>query len=138
MLRVLKTEDFQKLGWVSNFCENFFNSLIWLSPIWCLCIYVGPLWQFELVLRHISSCSCIFLFFFINCCMLGVWQNVRVTFFGCIELKWVSLPKFSLFELVSHALDVFNSLCSQIPCLVHTVHTLGISRHTSCTSSYIH
>ena len=59
MLRVLKTEDFQKLGWVSNFCEKFFNSLIWLSPIWCLCIYVGPLWQFEHVLRQISLCSCI-------------------------------------------------------------------------------
>ena len=64
VLRVLKIGDFQKLGWVSNFCEKFFNSLIGLSPIWCLCICVGPLWQFELVLRHISSCSCIFYCFY--------------------------------------------------------------------------
>ena len=138
MLRVLKNGDFRKFGWVSKFCEIFFNSLIGLSSIWCLCICVGPLWQFELVLRHVSSCSCIFFIVFINCCMLCVWQNVQVTFFGCIELKWVSLLEFSLIELVSHALDVFNLLCSQMPCLAHTVHTLGISRHTSCTSKCTH
>ena len=137
VLRVLKIGDFRKLGWVSIFCENFFNSLIGLSPIWCLCICVGPLWKFELVLRHFSSCSCIF-YCFINCCMLGVRQNFQVTFFDCIELKWVSLLEFSLFDLVSHALVVFNSLCSQMPCLAHIVHTLGIFRYTSCTSKCIH
>ena len=54
---------------------------------------------------------------------LVVWQNFHVTFFGCIELKWVPLLEFTLIELVSHVLDVFNSLCSQMPCLAHTMHT---------------
>ena len=75
-----------------------------------------------------------FFIVFINYCMLGVWQKVQVTFFGCIELKWVLLLEFTLIELVSHALDVFNLLCSQILCLAHIVHTLGISRHTPCIS----
>ena len=56
---------FWKLGifenWVRvlNFCENFSKSLIRLSPIWCLCICVGPLRHSKLVLRQISPCSCI-------------------------------------------------------------------------------
>ena len=33
--------------------------MIGLSPICHLCIYVGPLWHFEHVLRQISLCSCI-------------------------------------------------------------------------------
>ena len=55
---------FWKLGisenWVgfSNFCENVINLLIGLSPIWCLCIYAGPLWHFKVVLRHFSNYSC--------------------------------------------------------------------------------
>ena len=51
---------FWKLGWVSYFLWKLFNFLIGLSPIWCLCIYAGPMWQLELVLSHVSSCSCIF------------------------------------------------------------------------------
>ena len=53
---------FWKLGifenWVRvlNFCENFSKSLIRLSPIWCLCICVGPLRHSKLVLRQISPC----------------------------------------------------------------------------------
>ena len=56
---------FSKLGifrkWVGvlNFCENFYKILIGLSPICHFCIYVGPLWQFEHVLRYFSLCSCI-------------------------------------------------------------------------------
>ena len=56
---------FWKLGifknWVGvlSFCEDFSNFLIGLSPIWCLCICVGPLRHSKLVLRQISPCSCI-------------------------------------------------------------------------------
>ena len=50
---------FRKQVGVLNFCENFSKILIGLSPICHLCIYVGPLWQFEHVLRHFSLCSCI-------------------------------------------------------------------------------
>ena len=48
-------------NWVRflNFVKIFSNYLIGLSLVYCLCIYVGPLWQIELVLRHFSSCSCI-------------------------------------------------------------------------------
>ena len=66
MLRVLKIGDFQKLGWISFSTKFFFKSLIGLCPICCLCICVGPLWQFNHVLRHFSICSCIFH----NCCAL--------------------------------------------------------------------
>ena len=56
---------FWKLGifknWVGvlSFCEFFSKSLIWLSPIWCFCICVGPLRHSKLVLRQIIPCSCI-------------------------------------------------------------------------------
>ena len=60
MLRVLKIGDFRKLVWISFSNEYFSKSLIGLCPICCLCIYVGPLWQFDHVLRYFSICSCIF------------------------------------------------------------------------------
>ena len=41
------------------FVNIFLKILIGLCPICCLCICVGPLWQFELVFRHFSLCSCI-------------------------------------------------------------------------------
>ena len=86
------------------------------------------------IFHHVHA----FFIVFINCCMLGVRHNVQITFFGCIELKWVSLLECSLFELISHALVVFNSICSQMPCLAHTVHTLGISRASLGTSLASH
>ena len=110
------------LGWVSfGVCASV------LAPYGSLNLYGG-------IFHHVHA----FFIVFINCCMLGVRQNVQITFFGCIELKWVSLLEFSLFELISHALVVFNLLCSQMICLAHIVHTLGISRHTSCTSRCTH
>ena len=54
-----KIGTFEKLGWGSYFCEIFFKILIWLSPIWCLCICVGPLRHSKHVLRQFSPCSCI-------------------------------------------------------------------------------
>ena len=66
MLRVLKIGDCRKLGWISFSSEYFSKSLIGLYPICCLCFCVGPLWQFDHVLRHFSICSCIFH----NCCAL--------------------------------------------------------------------
>ena len=59
LVRVLKIGDFSKWVGVLNFCEFFSKILIGLSPICNLCICVGPLWQFEHVLRHFSLCSCI-------------------------------------------------------------------------------
>ena len=58
-LKVLYIGDFSKIGWVLSFCEIFSKFLIGLSPICCDCSCVGPLWQFEHVLRKISLCSCI-------------------------------------------------------------------------------
>ena len=66
MFRVLKIGDFRKLDWIS-FCSKYFSkSLIGLCPICCLCICIGPLWQFDHVLRHFFICSCILY----NCCAL--------------------------------------------------------------------
>ena len=67
MLRVLNLGIFE--NWVGFlFLVNFFffKSLIGLCPICYLCIYVGPLWQFDHVLRPFSICSRIFH----NCCAL--------------------------------------------------------------------
>ena len=50
---------FRKWVGVLSFCGIFSKSLIGLSPICCDCSSVGPLWQFEHVLRQISLCSCI-------------------------------------------------------------------------------
>ena len=110
------------LGWVP-----FAICVSMLAPCGSLRMYWG-------MFHHVHA----FFIVVINCCMLGVWQNVQVTFFGCIELKWVPLLEFTLIELVSHALDVFNSLYSQMPCLAHTVHTLGISRASLGTSLASH
>ena len=134
---------FWKLGIFENwvgfpiFAKNFSISLLGLVPFEVCVSVLDPCGNLNLywgMFHHVHA----FFIVFINCCMLGVWQNVQVTFFGCIGLKWVPLLEFPLIELVSHALDVFNLLCSQMPCLAHTVHTLGISRHTSCTSRCTH
>ena len=50
---------FRKWVGVLSFCEIFSKSLIELSPIYCDCSCVGPLWQFEHLLRQNSLCSCI-------------------------------------------------------------------------------
>ena len=49
---------FRKWVGVLSFCKIFSKSLIGLSPICCDCSCVGPLSQFEHVLRKISLCSC--------------------------------------------------------------------------------
>ena len=134
---------FWKLGIFENWVGLLFFvkifSISWLGVVpFVVCVSVlalcGNLNLYWGMFHRVHA----FFIVIINCCMLGVWQNVQVTFFGCIGLKWVPLLEFTLIEIVSHALDVFNSLCSQMPCLVHIVHTLGISRHTSCTSSCTH
>ena len=108
-LNFLKFFSILWLGWVPfGVCASV------LAPCGSLNLYWG-------IFHHVHA----FFIVFIICCMLGVRQNVQVTFFSCIELKWVSLLEFSLFDLVSHALVVFNSLCSQMPCLAHTVYTLA-------------
>ena len=68
MLRVLKIGDFRKLGWISCSSEFFFKSLIGLCPIFCLCICVGPLWQFDHVLRHFPYVHAFFITV-VHCCM---------------------------------------------------------------------
>ena len=50
---------FEKLGWGSYFCDNFFKILIGLNPICSVYICVGPMTHSNHVLRQISSCSCI-------------------------------------------------------------------------------
>ena len=95
--------------------------------------FVAVLTRIEAYFHYVHAFSIIV----VHCCMLGAWQNVQVTFFGCVGIKWVPLLEFTLIDLVSHVLDVFNSLCATMPCLAHTVHTLGISRHISCISTCI-
>ena len=58
-VRVLELGFFEKKGLGMLILGKIFKILIGLSPIWSDCIYVGPLWHFKHVFRHISVCSCI-------------------------------------------------------------------------------
>ena len=90
-LRVLKIGDFQKLGWGSYFCEIFFKILIGLSPICCVCIYVGPIRHFKHVLRQISSCSCIFH----RCCVLLHVRCLTECPNDILVLNWTQVSPFA-------------------------------------------
>ena len=72
----------------------------------------------------------------IHCCMLGVWQNVLVTFLCWIGLNWVPMLGF---YLDWSCLSCFG----QCLCVLHTMSILClnampcITRHISCISCCI-
>ena len=55
--RVLELGIFEKRVGNYDFGQIVLKILIGLCPICLVCIYVVPLWQFELVFRHIFICS---------------------------------------------------------------------------------
>ena len=117
--------------------QNFPKSLIGLSPIWCDCSCVGPLWQIELVLRYFSLCSCIIH----NCC---AFLHVKCLIECPGDIFVLNLIQVNSNFWVYTCLTLFNLFWSQIMCLTnfahvaHTRHTLGPSRHTSCISWCTH
>ena len=157
---------FWKLGIFENwvgflFLVNFFfkKSLIGMCPIFCLCICVGPLWQFDHVLRHFSICSCIFHNY---CALLHVMcltdclSDSSMLFLDSTEFQSLMLVLFDHMNHFLIILCVFYTLCSvcaSIPYHAHPRHPLGTSScistctimhlHThphahTCTSTYLH
>ena len=152
MLRVLNIGDFRKLGWISFSSEYFSKSLIVLCPICYLCIYIGPLWQFDQVLRHFSICS----FIFHNCCALLHVMCSTDCLGDSSVLFWTQLSSNLWCWSCLIILCVFYTLCSicaSMPYHAHPRHLLGTSSwintctimhqhmhphaHT-CTSTYLH
>ena len=92
--------------------------------------------------------------------MLGVWQNVLVTFFSLIGFKWIPISRFTLvwpcltyfghWLCVSHTLPMLHTLGTHLstllapPCisccnLMHQhMHTHASARAHICTHCYTH
>ena len=124
---------FWKWVGVLSFCENFSKTLFGLSPIWCLCICVGPLRHFELVLRQISSCSCslhhLCSLLHVRCltkCPSDIfvlnWTQVSSNTW---ILSWLIM--LIMFWLVLCDVYTLGPICASMPCLAHIKHTLCIS-----------
>ena len=124
--------DFQKRVGFTNFGQNFFKILIGLCPICHDCIFVGPLWQFELVFRHIFICSCI-----AHMCNIVLHSKcLTKCSSGIFELVWTQM---SSFVWVYPWLNLFNMLWSLGVCFTHfaqlclTMPCHASPRHASCT-----
>ena len=133
-----KNWGFSKIGLgFLVFVKFFSKSLIGLSPIYCDCSCVGPMWQFEHVLRHFSLCSC----FFHHLCTLLHVRCLTECLCDIFVLNWIQVN--SNFWVYT-CLTLFNLFWSLIMCLTHfahvahTRHTLGPSRHTSCIMMHTH
>ena len=124
---------FRKWVGVLNFCEIFSKILFGLSPICRLCICVGPLWHFKVILRHFSICSCILHNSYAllhDRCLSKCPSDILV-------LNWTQVSSNDRFLYCLIMLTMFwsLSLCfTHFAHVAHIRHTLGLSRHTSCIS----
>ena len=107
-----KNQGFSKIG--LRFLV-FLKSLIRLSPICCDCSCVGPMWQFEHVLRHFSLCSCIFH----HLCTLLHVRCLTECPSDIFVLNWIKVN--SNFKVYT-CLTLFNLFWSLIMCLTHFAH----------------
>ena len=117
---------FQKWVGILNFCENFSKILIGLSPICHLCIYVGPLWQFEHVLRDFSIFSCILHKIFAllhDRCLSKCPSDILV-------LNWTQV---SSNDLILSCLIMFIMFWYLSLCFTHFAH-VAHTRHPPCIS----
>ena len=101
-----KFGDFFEKGLGSYFCEKVFKILIGLSPICCVCIYVGPMWQSDLVLRHFHSCSCIVHW----CCALLHAKCLIECPSDILMLNWTLISSNSWVSFWLNMLDMFWSM----------------------------
>ena len=130
--RVLELGIFEKRVGNYDFGQIFFKILIGLCPIWLYCICVSPLWQFELVFRHIFICSCI-----AHMCSV-VLHSMCLTkcSSGIFELFWTQMSSnfwvypwlnlFNMFWSLGVCFTHFAQLCLTMPCHASP-------RHASCT-----
>ena len=133
-LGLSKLVIFSKKGWVSQFCEKFSKILIGLSPIWCLCIYVGPMWQFEHVLwqfkhvlRQFALCSCI-LHHLCNLlhvrCLTKCPSDIFVMNWTQVSSNAWILSWLIMF-IMFWSLDVYFTHCAHFVPQCHDMHTLS-------------
>ena len=133
------------------FKQNSFKILIGLSPIWSMCICVGPLWHSNLVLRHFSmcswiahSCSAVLHAKCLSKCSRDIfgliWTQMSSSIGNTLDLTW--LPCFDYWVCVLHT---FPNLCLTMPCHAPLRHTPCITScthmHNTCThmhSFYFH
>ena len=135
-----KLEIFRKWVGILSFCEIFSKSLIGLSPICCLCICVGPLWHFKVVLRHFSICSCIlhnsYALLHVRCLtkssdiyVINWFKWIPISGFTlvwtCYHLFWYLSMCFTHFALVAHARALEAHLMHLLlhPHASHAAHT---------------
>ena len=133
---------FWKLGvfenWVRilNLVENF--SILWLGWVpFGVCASVlapcGNLSMYSGIFPYVHAFSINIL----HCCMSCVWQIVL----NSTEFQSLVLVLFDHMNHVLINLCVFYTLCflcASMPCHAHIRYSLGISRHTSCTSRCTH
>ena len=106
---------------------KFFKILIGLSPICCVCIYVGPLRHSNHVLRQFSSYSCIIH----RCCVLLHVRCLTECPSDILVLNWTQVSHFGWVYFWLTMFNMFWSLnvCSthfaQVVPQCHVMHTLG-------------
>ena len=138
-------EKFLGLSWIGDFRKRvgfidfghiFFKILIRLCPIWLVCIYVGPLWQFELVFRHIFICSCIAHMCSVvlhSMCLIKCSSGIFELFWTQMSSKFWVYPWLSLFNMFWSLGVCFNTLCPTMPHHALPCITKAHTMHTSCT-----
>ena len=134
---------FSKKGWNLWFCEFFFNFLIWLYPIWFVCVCVGPLWHFNMYLDNFHSCSCIahmlvvlvhikYLIKWLNDILMLFWTPMSSKLWG---LPWLNL--FIMFWLLVVCFTYFDPIVVKHALLMHFIgtphaHLMHTLAHSSC------
>ena len=124
---------FRKWVGVLIFCEHFSKILIGLSPIYRLCICIGPLWHFKVVLRHSSLCSCIFH----HCCALLHDRCLSQCPSDILELNWTQVSSNDRFLSCLIMLTMFWSLSVCFTHFAHDAHTVILTSLMHCVSIYM-
>ena len=115
------------MGWGSYFCANLFKILIGLSPICCVCIFVGPMRHSKHVVTQISSCSCIFY----RCCVLLHVRCLAECPSDILVLNWTQVSPFAW---AYSCLPMFNMFWSMNVCSTHFAQVMPQCQamHTLC------
>ena len=125
------------------FCKKNFNFLIWLYPIWFVCVCVGPLWHFNMYLGNFHSCSCIahmlvvlvHIKYLIKCSngiLMLFWTPMSSKLWG---LPWLNL--FIMFWSLVACFTHFDPIVLKHALLMHFIgtpraHLMHTFAHSSC------
>ena len=134
--RVLELGIFEKRVGNYDFGLIFFKILIGLCPSCIVCIYVGPLWQFDIIFRYIFICSCI-----AHLCSAVLHSMCLIKcssgIFELFGLKWVPNFGFTLdwtcwtcFDHWVCVLHTLTHMCLTMPCT--------LDAHTCIVAIFLH